>query len=258
MSCSKLPAMESLERESVRSLYEQAADRLRAHFMGMRPGERVPTEAELTRIFQVGRSTIRKALQRFVEEGLLVRSPGKGTFIARAVPCIIHSIDRVSAFMDTFRRNGEDVRTQMIDFGWLGREVPLPEKLRDWPRPVLRFDRLYVSRGIPHAVARVCLPYTIGNHISSGGRGVHAGVQDAAGKIRTGTDGLGISGQLRAAAQKYQRPAGSFPQYVPAGTGTHHQGRVGQSPGIHHPFPAPGHLSPQCASGRGGGWCLKN
>ena len=50
--------MESLERESVRSLYEQAADRLRAHFMGMRPGERVPTEAELTRIFQVGRSTI--------------------------------------------------------------------------------------------------------------------------------------------------------------------------------------------------------
>ena len=159
--------MESLERESVRSLYEQAADRLRAHFMGMRPGERVPTEAELTRIFQVGRSTIRKALQRLVEEGLLVRSPGKGTFIARAVPCIIHSIDRVSAFMDTFRRNGEDVRTQMIDFGWLGREVPLPEKLRDWPRPVLRFDRLYVSRGIPHAVARVCLPYTIGNHISS-------------------------------------------------------------------------------------------
>ena len=159
--------MESLERESVRSLYEQAADRLRSHFMGMRPGERGPTEAELTRFFQVGRSTIRKALQRLVEEGLLVRSPGKGTFIARAVPCIIHSIDRVSAFMDTFRRNGEDVRTQMIDFGWLGREVPLPEKLRDWPRPVLRFDRLYVSRGIPHAVARVCLPYTIGNHISS-------------------------------------------------------------------------------------------
>lgn len=107
--------MESLERESVRSLYEQAADRLRSHFMGMRPGERVPTEAELTRFFQVGRSTIRKALQRLVEEGLLVRSPGKGTFIARAVPCIIHSIDRVSAFMDTFRRNGEDVRTQMID-----------------------------------------------------------------------------------------------------------------------------------------------
>ena len=250
MSCSKLPAMESLERESVRSLYEQAADRLRAHFMGMRPGERVPTEAELTRIFQVGRSTIRKALQRLVEEGLLVRSPGKGTFIARAVPCIIHSIDRVSAFMDTFRRNGEDVRTQMIDFGWLGREVPLPEKLRDWPRPVLRFDRLYRGAGLPAVHHRQ--PHQFG------GRGVHAGVQDAAGKIRTGTDGLGISGQLRAAAQKYQRPAGSFPQYVPAGAGTHHQGRVGQSPGIHHPFPAPGHLSPQCASGRGGGWCLKN
>lgn len=54
MPCSKLPAAESLERESVRSLYEQAADRLRAHFMGMRPGERVPTEAELPRFFCFG------------------------------------------------------------------------------------------------------------------------------------------------------------------------------------------------------------
>lgn len=163
----RLPPMESLERESVRSLYEQAADRLRAHLMGMSPGERIPTEAELTRFFQVGRSTIRKALQRLVEEGLLVRSPGKGTFIARAVPCIIHSIDRVSAFMDTFRRNSEDVQTRMIDFGWLGGDASLPEKLRGWPRPILRFDRLYVSRGLPHAVARVCLPFTIGRHISS-------------------------------------------------------------------------------------------
>ena len=241
--------MESLERESVRSLYEQAADRLRAHFMGMRPGERVPTEAELTRFFQVGRSTIRKALQRLVEEGLLVRSPGKGTFIARAVPCIIHSIDRVSAFMDTFRRNGEDVRTQMIDFGWLGREVPLPEKLRDWPRPVLRFDRLYVSRGIPHAVARVCLPYTIGNHISSAdveSTPVYRMLREKFAQEPMGSEFLVSCEQP---PKKYQRPAGSFPQYVPAGAGTHHQGRVGQSPGIHHPFSAPGHLSPQCASG---------
>ena len=82
--------MESLERESVRSLYEQAADRLRSHFMGMRPGERVPTEAELTRFFQVGRSTIRKALQRLVEEGLLAQ-PRQGD-VYRACRAVHHSL----------------------------------------------------------------------------------------------------------------------------------------------------------------------
>ncbi len=46
-----------------------------------RPGERLPTEEELCRLFQVSRITTRKAVDMLVDEGLVMRQPGRGTFV---------------------------------------------------------------------------------------------------------------------------------------------------------------------------------
>lgn len=48
----------------------------------LRPGDQVPTEAELCRQFGVSRSTVRLALNRLKSEGLVSRTPGKGTFVS--------------------------------------------------------------------------------------------------------------------------------------------------------------------------------
>jgi DNA-binding LacI/PurR family transcriptional regulator len=45
-------------------------------------GTQLPTEAELEMELQVSRVTIRQALSAAVEEGLVVRLPGKGTFVS--------------------------------------------------------------------------------------------------------------------------------------------------------------------------------
>lgn len=157
---------ESLERESDRSLYEQVTDRLRTHLLSkLEVGAQVPTEAELTQMFSVGRSTVRKALQRLVDEGVLVRHQGKGTFMARPAPKIVHSIDRLAPFMETFREAGEALETRLIEFGWAP-SAELPAELAAWPRPILRYQRLYISGGVPHAVTRVDLPHDIGRQIS--------------------------------------------------------------------------------------------
>jgi len=155
-----------LERGSARTLYEQVIDRLRGHLSTLAVGDQAPTEAELTQRFSVGRSTIRKAMQHLTDEGVLIRQRGKGTFVARAAPKIIHSIDRVAAFMDTFRAHGEEVETRLLDFGWDTTNAPL-ETFVGWKRPILRYLRLYTSRGIPHAVAQIYLPYDIGREVSS-------------------------------------------------------------------------------------------
>ncbi len=156
---------EDLDRESARSLYEQVTDRMRTLLGELSVGGQVPTEAELTQIFAVGRSTVRKALQRLVDESVLIRRQGKGTFVARATPRIIHSIDRMAPFMETFSANGEDLETKLIEFG-LTPNAELPHELDDWQRPLLQFHRLYISKSVPHAISRVFLPHNIGREIS--------------------------------------------------------------------------------------------
>jgi GntR family transcriptional regulator len=48
-----------------------------------RVGDRIPPEVELVRSLDVSRATIRAALGRLVDRGLLVRRQGSGTFLAR-------------------------------------------------------------------------------------------------------------------------------------------------------------------------------
>lgn len=47
------------------------------------PGAPIPTEAELTRHYGVAIGTVRKAVDTLVNEGLLLRSQGRGTFVRR-------------------------------------------------------------------------------------------------------------------------------------------------------------------------------
>lgn len=47
------------------------------------PGDKVPTESELCEHFDVARGTVRQALGELESEGLVERSRGRGTFVAR-------------------------------------------------------------------------------------------------------------------------------------------------------------------------------
>ncbi|HSN19570.1 MAG TPA: GntR family transcriptional regulator [Usitatibacter sp.] len=68
---------------SDRPLYEEVRARL---IEGMshgawRPGEAIPSESELARMFGVAVGTVRKAVDTLVAEQVLVRRQGKGTFV---------------------------------------------------------------------------------------------------------------------------------------------------------------------------------
>lgn len=74
----------SLDRDAPIPIGEQLEALLRQRLRSgaLAPGERLPTEHELCRTLGVSRTTVRRALGRLTERGLLVRHPGRGTFVA--------------------------------------------------------------------------------------------------------------------------------------------------------------------------------
>jgi GntR family transcriptional regulator len=159
------PSAAELQRNSSRSLYEQLVDRLRLQVTQANGDTQLPTEDELTRLYRVSRSTVRKAIEQLVDENLIVRRRGKGTFITRPMPTIVHPIDRVAAFYDTFRQIGEDFHTDVTDFYWDDGALAAAE-LAAWERPLLNIKRRYVSRGVHHAVTHIRVPASIGRRIT--------------------------------------------------------------------------------------------
>ncbi|HJE69202.1 GntR family transcriptional regulator [Pseudomonas oryzihabitans] len=87
-------------------LYQQLRDDLATAIARQqwRPGEAIPTEAVLCERYAVSPGTVRKALDLLVEEGVLERFQGRGTFVRR--PQFDHSLFRFFRFEDA---NGERV-----------------------------------------------------------------------------------------------------------------------------------------------------
>jgi GntR family transcriptional regulator, phosphonate transport system regulatory protein len=75
-----------------------------------RPGARLPTEAELAKRFQVNRHTVRQALSRLQDRGLLRTDQGRGTFVQEAV--IDYRVSRKTRFSENLsRQNRSSGRT---------------------------------------------------------------------------------------------------------------------------------------------------
>ncbi len=85
MSCDIITYIKSqLSKDGPIPLYKQILNLLRAYIAsGDCPaGARLPTEAELEEELGVSRVTIRQAMNEAVQEGLVVRKAGKGTYVA--------------------------------------------------------------------------------------------------------------------------------------------------------------------------------
>lgn len=76
---------------SKKKYYETISDQIQQAILSgeWAEGSRVPTEDELANIFNVGRGSIREAITNLQMSGILVSSPGVGTYVSEnAIACI--------------------------------------------------------------------------------------------------------------------------------------------------------------------------
>lgn len=147
-----------LDRKSALPLYQQLREQLEARIRSglWKPGDQIPTEDELCRMYQVSRSTVKQAIGELVQAGLLYRWQGKGTFVAK--PRIRHRLALTSFTQDMVSR-GLKPASRILGLEMIGASEAVASSLNvPVDSLVWRLDRLRLADGEPMGRQTAYLP----------------------------------------------------------------------------------------------------
>ncbi len=107
--------MKALKQFSAVTLQEQLHDELLKQIKSgqYQPGDRIPSEMQLSAMYHISRVTVRNAIQQLVDEDLLIKRHGKGTF----VKAVVHKEEVYTggSFTDTCLRMNATPSTMIIE-----------------------------------------------------------------------------------------------------------------------------------------------
>ncbi len=156
-----IPPEATIDRSSPVPFYFQLAELLEHEIVSGRwePGARIPSEHELGGVYELSRTTIRQALARLEQEGLVSREKGRGTFVrdCRRRSWMIQSTE--GFFGDELRRAGRSVTSRILKLErralpqWASDALGLPRGeegiVIERVRSVDRLVALYVVNCLP-------------------------------------------------------------------------------------------------------------
>jgi GntR family transcriptional regulator len=137
------------------------------------PGSALPPQKELSAHYGVTLATLRQALRRLEEDGLLSQQPGRGTFVAE--PRAAYRLDSLRGFAEDLRAQDQTVSTQILGQavrrppGWVAAHLGGADR-------AVRLERLRLVAGRPavHQLSWISLS------VGSGGPGARGAILAAA------------------------------------------------------------------------------
>jgi GntR family transcriptional regulator len=138
-------------------LYERIAEDLAGQIRSKRlvPFAKLPSESELVERFGVSRVTVRQALRKLAQAGLVISRQGKGVFVAGAV--VNQELTALRGFYDNLVMQGHDPASTVLRFECRRSTASAPE-LQRLEHDVYCFRRLWRIGELPLAVADASIP----------------------------------------------------------------------------------------------------
>lgn len=148
-------------RENPTSLYLQISSLLNEEISSglYEPSGKLPSEAELVRRFGVSRITVRLALDKLVEEKIVERKQGKGTYVYNKQ--LRHGLDTLRSFHESLLVQGLKPEMRLLSH----QLVDIPETVKvsfdTGMDKGLLIERLHLVDGQPIAFGKSYLPSEI-------------------------------------------------------------------------------------------------
>jgi len=123
----------------------------------LKQGMRIPSENELQEKYGVSNTTVRKAINELLHEGIIYREQGKGTFVARTR--IDQELTKITSFTEDMLQRGLEPSSKVISVDVI---FPSPEVMSslilDKNEEVIKIHRLRLANREPMAIQTSYLP----------------------------------------------------------------------------------------------------
>ncbi|HWC86209.1 MAG TPA: GntR family transcriptional regulator [Solirubrobacteraceae bacterium] len=152
-----------VDRSSPLPLWAQVLGDLTARLRAGEFGMRFPTDQELVATYGVSRQTVREAVRRLVDDGVLARERGRGTRVRTlefehrpgSLEGLFHQVEAQGAVQTSVVR----VREETTD-AEIARRLELPARA-----PLVHIERLRLADGEPLALDRSWLPARVARRL---------------------------------------------------------------------------------------------
>lgn len=150
-----------IKKDSVIPLYHQLKEIIKRmiEIDEMEPGEMIPSERELCKKYNLSRMTVNKAISGLVDDGLVYREQGKGTFVSK--PKEFNQKLHLKGFSEDIKKKGLKSETKILDFRVekltkeMRKTIIMPEEVKK----VIVIKRLRIIEEEPFAIETAWLPF---------------------------------------------------------------------------------------------------
>jgi len=144
---------ETIDRFSKLPYYQQLYEILLGKIQRgeWQPGDMIPPESELIEDYQVSRNTVRQVLEKLVNDGLIYRQRGRGSFVSH--PTLEQAMTRIVSFTEDMHQRGFAPGTRMLSTDLIPAEEEIANQL-DIPvgEQLVYLRRLRMADGEPMSI----------------------------------------------------------------------------------------------------------